>query len=148
MATIETVNFKAGRMTFSQEHVNVSDIVGVGGSNEKFDVMLIQALFKLVELKLGGFGITDLPEPTGFFDGKTGRVIWEFQKKWKAEAQRVDGKIHPGNYKNRVIQGGGRRMTITLLNNVAYDELIILSRPDLITTLKRIAPQLVLTRVS
>ena len=74
MATLELVNFK--QLGPAIEQANLSDIVGVGGLNEKMDVMLIQALFKLIGFseqrarKNFGVGLTDLPETEGKFDSE------------------------------------------------------------------------------
>ena len=152
MATREMVYFKLGS---PEEQGNISRIVGIGGDNEKMDVMLIQALFRLVgnteslARRRFGVGLTDLPEPKGDFDDKTIQTIWGFQRGMANRLLNVDGKIHPGNYRNRVIDPRGRFMTITLLNMLAKEEALMLnSDPDVISALTRIAPQLVLTRVA
>jgi len=152
MATLELVNFK--QLGPAIEQANISDIVGVGGSNEKSDVMLIQALFKLVGYsefwarKYFGVGPTELPEPTGIFDAKTIQAIWGFQRRMAHRLLNVDGKIHPGNYKNRVIKDiGGRLMMITLLNLEAVDGALMEHGTEVIPALKQVAPQLMLIRV-
>ena len=153
MVTLELVNFKGNS---PMEHGNISDIVGVGGEarNEKSDVMLIQALCKLIGYsefharKSFGLGLNDLPEPKGNFDDKTIQTIWGFQRRMAHRLLNVDGKIHPGNYKNRVINMNGRLMTITLLNEMANDGALMKYNTDVISALKQVAPQLVLTRVA
>lgn len=153
MATRETINFK--QLSSPMEQANVSGIVGVGGDNDKFDVMLIQALFRLIgpsnnrARRMFGVGLADLPEPTGNFDNKTIQAIWGFQRRVAHRLLNVDGKIHPGNYHNRVIKDiSGPLMTITLLNLMATDEALMNNDPDVISALTRIAPHLVLTRVA
>jgi hypothetical protein len=153
MATREMINFKQlGPSPIEQ--ANLSGIVGVGGLNDKHDVMLIQALFRLVGYSNHwarsnfGMSLTDLPEPAGQFDGKTIQAIWGFQRRMAHRLLNVDGKIHPGNYHNRVIKDiSGRLMTITLLNFLAVDGALMSNDPDVISALTRIAPHLVLTRV-
>src|SRR5262245_35344194 len=144
MATREMVNFK---QLSPMEQANVSGIVGVGGDNEKFDVMLIQALFRLIAhhdntaRKMFGVTLADLPEPTGNFDNRTIQAIWRFQRRMAHRLLNVDGKIHPGNYHNRVIKDvSGRLMTITLLNLMATDEALMNNDPDVISALTRVAP--------
>ena len=153
MATREMVNFK--QFNAPLEQANLSDIVGVGQRNEKSDVMLVQALFKLVGFsehfakEKFGLGLTDLPEPTGDFDTKTIQAIWGFQRRMASRLLNVDGKIHPGNYKNRVIKNfGGRLMTITLLNILAFDGALAQFNTEVIPALKQVAPQLMLIRVA
>ena len=153
MATLELVNFK--QLSSPVEQANISDIVGVGGSNEKSDVMLIQALFHLVGFsesfarKFFGVGLSALPAPTGDFDAKTLQAIWGFQHRMAHRLLKVDGKIHPGNYKNRVIKDiTGRLMAITLLNHLALDGALFNFSTDVIPALKQVAPQLTLIRVA
>src|SRR3712207_172258 len=104
MATIDTVtlgiNYRR-KGYFKEKHVNVSDIVGIGERNERNDVMLIQALFKIFgynDLQAKehfNLAAEDLPEPTGDFDEKTRVAIWEFQIRMSYRLLNADGKIHP-----------------------------------------------------
>ncbi len=148
MAHIEIANLHVVKL----EHANISDIVGVGEKNEKNDVMLIQALFKLVgynprtSKQYFGLDMSDLPDPTGNFDEKTISAIWRFQRKMSLRLRNIDGKIHPANYKNRVLKNAfkGRVMVITLLNLEALDGALMKHSTDTIPALKLIAPQLIL----
>jgi hypothetical protein len=134
------------------EHANISDAVGVGEKNDKNDVMLIQALFKLVgynprTAKLNfGLDLNDLPDPTGDFDEKTIKAIWGFQRKRSLRLLNIDGKIHPASYKNRVLKNAfrGRVMAITLLNLEALDGALMNHGTETIPALKLLAPQLIL----
>ena len=153
MATREMVTFK--QMENPQEQANLSDTVGVGQRNEKSDVMLIQALLQLVGYsdhhakERVGVSRAELPEPTGEFDAKTIKAIWGFQRRMAAHLLTVDGKIHPGNYKNRVIKNlGGRLMTITLLNLEALEGALMMHNADVLPALSLVAPQLVLRQVT
>ncbi len=146
MANIEIANIMGS--TF--QHANISYIVGVGERNERSDVMLIQALFKLVGYnesnarKCFGSAVKDLPEITGNFDAKTNGTIREFQMRMSNHLLNVDGKIHPANYKNRIIKKfDGRLMAITLLNRDAVDGAIEYGGSTILA-LKSIAPQLLL----
>lgn len=93
-----------------------------------------------------------MPEPKGIFDGKTSKAIWGFQHRMAHRLLNVDGKIHPGKYKNRVIKNlGGRLMTITFLNVLAIEETLALPvgyGSTIISALTRVAPRLILTRVA
>lgn len=121
MATIEIADLGSMKMS----HVNVTYPVGRGQRNERNDVLAIQALFKLVgysDLHAGiyfGLSARDLPDVTGRIDEKTNRAILGLQRKMSSRLLDVDGKIHPANYRNRVLKGalnGARLMVITLLN--------------------------------
>lgn len=136
-------------------HANISDIVGVGEKNERNDVMLIQALFKLVghnereAKRFFGEAAKDLPEPTGDFDEKTIRAIWAFQKKMSYRLLNIDGKIHPASYRDRVIKKafrGGRLMAITLLNMEAVNGTVQLGLGGgLPEAVKKLAPAIIFT---
>src|SRR5262245_47147817 len=152
MATREMVNFKQWG---PREQANVSGIVGVGGDNDKFDVMLIQALFRVVGFsnhsarQRFGVSLADMPEPTGNFDNKTIQAIWGFQHRMAHRLLNVDGKIHPGNYHNREIKEGRERLTpFPLLNIVATEEALMVHGTEVIPALTRVAPQLVLIPVA
>lgn len=136
----------------NEKHANISDIVGIGGKNEKSDVMLIQVLFKLIGYsdfyagKFFGLAAKDLPEPTGDLDEKTIRAIWSFQRKMSYRLLSLDGKIHPANYKDRVLKKafrGGRLMAITLLNMEAIDRTIALKSSDVPEAVKKLAPAII-----
>jgi hypothetical protein len=148
MAHIDEANF-GGHIRI---HTNISDVVGIGRNNEKSDVMLIQALFKLVGLGDGnsstffGMDSRQLPGITGVLDHETSQAIWAFQRKSSSSLLSVDGTVHPASYKHRVIKNGraDRLMTITFLNQLALMEARSTFGLDLITALKATAPQLFL----
>lgn len=150
MACIEIVNFNVVKM----EQTNISHVIGAGQKNERNDVMLIQTLFNLigfsdVSAKLNfGLSKSDLPEPTGIFDGKTQQAIWEFQKINTRRLHNIDGKIHPASYKNRVLKKGpgGRQMMITLLNLLALEAALMNHSVDLISAIKKLSPKLILAK--
>ncbi len=137
------------------EHVNVSDVVGIGGINERNDVMLIQALFKLIGFndiyakRYFGLSANDIPEPTGILDVKTILAIWGFQRVMSSRLLNNDGKIHPASYQDRIIKNafykGSRLMAITLLNMEAVETAINQALGDVPAALKKIAPAIMFT---
>lgn len=149
MAQIDKANFEqVGGKVF---HANISGIVGVGGANDKNDVMLVQALFRMVGYSeyhaRKNFRIcpNDMPQPTGSLDTKTIQAIWGFQRANADRLLSLDGKLHPANYKNRTIKNiAGRLMAITLLNFLVADTALMFYNDDVISGLKKIAPELVL----
>ena len=148
MAKIDVANLN----DIKEKHANISYAVGIGEKNERNDVMLIQALFKLIGYsdswanKFFGFNAANLPEPTGDFDEKTIRAIWAFQRRMSVRLLNIDAKIHPANYKNRVLRKafyGSRLMAITLLNIEAFDRTIDLKVRDVPEAVKKIAPAII-----
>ncbi len=149
MALIEIENNSTGRRIV----VNTMGIVGIGERNERGDVMLIQALFKLVgfteamsKLKFG-LSMTELPAVTGILDKKTIRAIKAYQRQNAHRLLRIDGKIHPATYENRIIKNilDGRLMTITLLNEDAIFGAV--SVPGgFIQAIRHFAPAILLTQ--
>lgn len=76
--------------------------VGVGGRNEKGDVMLIQAMLRYI----APFQKEDtrppvVPELTGMFDTATGEAIRHFQRTYSFRLIQADGVIHPPSYITR-----------------------------------------------
>ncbi len=150
MATIEIADL-AG---IKANHCNVSDLVGIGEKNEINDVMVIQALFKLIGRsdhfanKYFKLRATDMPEATGNFDEKTRQAIWSFQLTMCGRLLSVDGKIHPASYENRHIKNAfnGRLMAITLLNMLAFDQSVAVEADDVPDAVKQLAPSLMFTR--
>ncbi len=106
--------------------LNVFDTVGVGGTNNPGDVMVIQAMFRyLYELwakpEYAAFGSLRsgfLLHPDGSINQKTNNAIRSFQRFFYWSVLNVDGRIHPAKYENRnITTGAGKRlMTITLLH--------------------------------
>lgn len=149
MATIEIAHL-AG---IKEKHCNISDLVGIGEKNEINDVMVIQALFKLIgrsdfySKKYFRLNATDMPEATGNFDQKTIKAIWAFQRTMSTRLLNVDGKIHPASYKDRNIKNAfnGRLMAITLLNMLAFDQSVAVAADDVPDAVKQLAPALMFT---
>lgn len=124
MASFDVIYLTSGE---TQSAVNISAIVGNGGSNKYDDVLLIQALFNYIGKGSLGLGPDyNMPEMSGSMDGDTYSAIGEFQLKWLSHLmiKTFDGRIHPASYKNRKLNlyGGPRPlMAITLLHVLAGD---------------------------
>ncbi len=153
MARIEEIDF----LEQKGFGANVSMTVGIGGVNEKFDVMLIQALFRYISLQedpaaygeydnfarnvLGVPSAKDVPEATGSFDGATANAIWSFQRRNALKLLDLDGIIHPADYNGRVLKKQYPLMTITLLHAEALGTSTNIGK-NYIEGLRIIAPQL------
>lgn len=153
MARIEEIDFLGEK----QSGVNVSNTVGIGGVNDKYDVMLIQALFRYIALQeepaaygeyddfarwvLGVTSAKDVPNATGVFDTLTANAVWGFQRRNELRLLSVDGVIHPADYNGRVLKKQYPLMTITLLHAEALGTITNIGK-NYIEGLRIIAPQL------
>ncbi len=125
MARIDTATIRNQKY----RHVNVCYPVGTGEVNRKDDVMLIQALMRIINYHEGNqylFGemSKNMPAPNGIWDDRTLWAIWTFELNLKHSLLKADGKIHPANYKNRNLKNVTdkvRLMTITRMNFYALD---------------------------
>lgn len=146
MVSVETIDFgQFGQM----KAANISGVVGEGLTNDRSDVLLIQTLFKIIggesevfSRALIGIEPSELPTLDGNCDKQTLKAIWGFQRRRRHRLLNVDGKVHPGKFRNRVIKEGpeGRQMMITLLNMNAAQ---IGGHTDLVSVVRRISPSIV-----
>lgn len=149
MAKIETANLQGEKM----KHGNISNVVGIGEKNERNDVMMIQALFRiagafndLIKKELFGFEKDeDLPEVTGILDPLTIETIWRFQRHNANRLLSVDGKVHPASYKNRLLKSpyNNRVMMITHLNIEAAYSANQRFKGDIAFAVKNFAPSII-----
>lgn len=150
MAKIEIANLKGEKV----KHANISNVVGPGGRNERNDVMLIQALFKVatgyspyITKELFGWERTRyLPEVTGDLDLTTIEAIWRFQVYNATRLLSADGVIHPASYAKREIKEPYTKpvMLITYLNMKAEYSTRHSFKDDIAIAIKSFAPTIVL----
>jgi len=153
MATKETITVDG----VQSNCLNISETVGVNGSNKAGDVMLIQAMLQyiaegLTPQRIGLDSKDDLPVVSGAFDAPTENAIKRYQMlRVLALLQQTGfaGLIHPASYKGRNIRlmtgGNFRFMTITLLHfdaqeafpGVDYTKEITRKIPQLLPWLKK-----------
>lgn len=127
MAKIEVINIRGNK----ERCVNLSGSVGLGGKNQKSDVMLIQALFYYLyhekDARIEGLPIP-VPtivikgnsSPSGILAVKTIQTIMIFQAIHRHRLLNADGVIHPASYEGRVIKDTEKPlMTITYLHLLA-----------------------------
>lgn len=149
MAKIEIANLKGEKMN----HANISELVGLGERNERNDVMLIQALFRvagsynnIITKELFGLEkFNDLPAVTGILDSYTIQTIWKFQRLNAHRLLSVDGKIHPASYEKRMLKEPykNRVMMITYLNLQAEHSTNSRFKGNLVIAIKEFAPSIV-----
>jgi hypothetical protein len=122
MARAEIINVNGSK----DAGVNISQIVGFNGVNLEEDVMLIQTLFNYIDkIQLSWNLDIKIPGITGKVDDDTLKVITAFQMRHSGRILSFDIRIHPGNYKNRKIDGAGKLMCITLLHLLALEKFLI-----------------------
>jgi hypothetical protein len=148
MATRETITVDG----VQSNCLNISETVGVKGSNKPGDVMLIQAMLQyiaegLTPQNIGLASKDDLPVASGAFDAATENAIKRYQLKHVLgllQQTGLPGLIHPASYKGRNIKlttgGNFRFMTITLLH---FDAQLAAPGVDYTKEIPRKTPQLV-----
>ena len=148
MATRETITIDG----VQSNCFNISETVGVTGSNRAGDVMLIQAMLQYIAEGLGPQSIglaskDNLPVASGAFDAATEHAIIRFQLSRVLSLLQqtgLAGLIHPVSYKGRNIKfmtgGNFRFMTITLLH---FDAQFVAPNVDYTKEIPRKTPQLV-----
>lgn len=113
---------------------NLSSSVGHGGENQYEDVMLVQAMLRLIaeySRDAAGLDSPDYkpPEVTGVIDADTHTAIGQFQIAHKNELmmKRFDGRIDPAHYKGRRLRRSRHPvMTIMLMHYYATDAALLL----------------------
>ena len=137
--------------TVSGSAINIHFSVGAGGSNDKADVMLIQAMFLYIgsisldanPTRYLGFPLSDLPAISGVCDSKTKSAILRFQQRNAKRLLGADGLIHPASYEGRNLKPGLQRMmTITWLHFIGCEVGIYYAEPYYIDSLINIVPDL------
>lgn len=129
--------------------LNLSESVGTGGANFIDDVYLIQAMFKYIASGMspkyiGLRSLDELPGVTGIFDIATHQTILAYQRRWRTELLKVDGKIHAADYEGRNLRNfPARVMTITKLHFHLLDAALFNNDDDYMTALTRRFPKLV-----
>lgn len=118
----------------SEDCFNISRSVGYKGANLLEDVMLVQAMLKLIaSYSRNAAGLDDpnynIPEITGSIDADTYSAIGQFQLAHRNQLLTFDDRIDPAHYKGRRISKSGRRfMTITLLHFYAVDAALMIGK--------------------
>lgn len=128
---LDTIHFTDGT---SENCFNLSGSVGMKGENQFEDVMLIQAMLRLIAMfSREAAGLQDpeyqIPEVTGEMDADTHTAIGQFQIAHKSELMMkvFDGRIDPANYYHRKLRRSHFPvMTITLLHMLATDAALML----------------------
>lgn len=130
---------------------NISLSVGMGGQNDKGDVLLIQAMFNFIAdglkdvSRLGIKARHDLPEITGRLDSNTIFTIIGFQHKHLHRLFAVkSGTIFPADYTKKlpVVTGTEPRQQMFLLHQFAQEAGALLNEPDYTTAMLNVFPEL------
>ena len=146
MAKKDIMTVKLGQQTANKPCANIHFSVGGPNSgNGPADIMLVQTLFNYIgrsNSRVLGFSQQGMPAIDGQMGPKTRNAILSFQSRNTGKLLSVDGVVHPANYEGRVINLAGRLMTITLLDQLAFDESIMTNDPDHIAGLVKLEPRL------
>lgn len=129
---------------------NLSFWVGLGGLNDKGDVMLIQAMMNFIaeghdDPSMVGVKFDfDLPDVTGSLDSSTIFSIIGFQTRWMSHLlASVAGKIFPVDYKTyKYTESEPRRPVITMLHQLSLDAAGRLNESDYTEAMPKMFPQL------
>jgi hypothetical protein len=129
---------------------NLSFWVGIGGLNDKGDVMLIQAMLNFISEGHGDPSMVgvkldfDLPDVTGSLDSSTIFSIIGFQNRWMRHLlASVAGKIFPVDYKKyKYTESDTRRPVITMLHQLSLDAAGRLNESDYTEAMPKMFPQL------
>jgi len=132
--------------------LNLSFSVGLGGHNDKGDVMLLQAMFNLIALGtnnitsvLGVRSKSELPDLTGTLDSNTIFTIIAFQHRWLHQLYPPkSGWIFPADYKKELpaTVGPERRQQMFMLHQLAQEAAARLNEADYTTFLPQEFPEL------
>jgi hypothetical protein len=140
------MSYKSGQATVRQTCVNIHfSVGGPKADNGQADIMLVQALFNYIaksNTSVLGFSLQSMPGIDGRIGPKTRNAILSFQRRNSHKLLSVDGVVHPAKYEARVINLGGRLMTITLLDQFASQEALMRNDADHIQGLIKIEPRL------
>lgn len=111
------------------EYLNVSHTVGRGGVNHPDDVIVVQAMLKLItDIHLKGVRVADRPVPTGALTKDTLRLIKTFQ----STQEKLTGfkTFETGSIRKavggRAAHGTKRLWTIISLNYALMDAMLVL----------------------
>ncbi len=150
MAKTDIINIRGN----TSRCVNLSRSVGIGGANQRSDVMLIQALLYYLSFN-GEANILRLPvylptidlmvgvtaSITGHLDAFTIMTINIFQGMHRHRLLRYDGLIEPAKYQGRIIKDSTEPlMTITYLHLLAK-KVELVKGSDYITDLRSLMPE-------
>jgi len=126
MAKIDVLTYKTGNGEAKGRFINVSAVVGKSGVNNKNDVLVVQAMIKIVAPEKLKVRHDECPEPTGTFDKRLVSLIKRYQAHNSKFVSPCDGHIYPA--KGESYHGSKKLWTIIKLNQDVA-EIFLLSDP-------------------
>lgn len=134
MAKIITLN--AGRTkegeVITDDVINVTATVGVGGVNLQQDVIVVQALLRYALESIPDFH-NKIPEPTGGDIRTTAEIIKKFQRyhnRTESNPISIDGRIDPIQSKTRFAYGTNKFWTLYALHTKAMETSLLSGKGD------------------
>jgi hypothetical protein len=137
--TLNTGRTKSGEV-FTDEVINVTATVGVGGVNLQQDVIVVQALLRFALEDVGGFQDVQIPEPTGGDVRTTAEIIKKFQRYYnrtKRDPISIDGRIDPIQGKTPFAYGTNKLWTLYALHQRAIETSLLSGKGDPIKAICR-----------
>jgi hypothetical protein len=131
-----------------QPCLNLSGSVGLGGDNERGDVMLIQAYLIYVhpqtqDLLSSNDGLVELAGVSGMYDADTSRALSDYCRARSGGFLEVNGRVDPASYEGRNIKNPrGKLMVITRMHLDARANQPRWRSSDYVSDILRFYPQL------
>ncbi len=150
MAKTDIINIRGN----TSRCVNLSHSVGIGGANQRSDVMLIQALFYYLSFSREA-NILHLPQHlpafdllvgvtasiTGHLDAFTIMTINIFRATHRHRLLRHDGLIEPAKYQGRIIKDSTEPLTTITYLHLLAKKVELVKGSDYITDLQGLMPE-------
>lgn len=133
------ITLKTGK-DMTDEVINVTATVGVGGVNLQQDVIVVQALLKYALESVWDFKDVKIPEPTGGDVRTTAEIIKKFQRYYnrtKRDPVSIDGRIDPIQSKTPFAYGTNKLWTLYALHQRAIETSLLSGTGDPIKAICR-----------
>lgn len=137
--TLNTGRTKEGEV-ITDEVINITATVGVGGVNLEQDVIVVQALLRYALESVGDFQEVNIPEPTGGDVRTTAAIIKKFQRYQNRTERRpvsIDGCIDPIQGKTPFAYGTNKLWTLYALHQRAMETSLLSGNPNPIDAICR-----------
>lgn len=121
------------REDMTDDVINVTATVGVGGVNLQQDVIVVQALLRYALESIPDFQDVKIPEPTGGDVRTTAEIIKKFQRYYNRTGRKpvsIDGRIDPIQGKTEYAYGTNKLWTLYALHTKAIEVSLLSGKGD------------------